>query len=159
VASTSSQQSFSRQAISCLSSFLNSCLTLVAEQEFQSNSPLSSETPSLKMKCFKDQVAHIHGLDAVSKPKKESIIVQLNQAYFETKHNLESSIHFPKCKNEANIGSVTPLVSSSMHGQSKPQPSVGLHSLFVAQSTPCGTSFLPSHFLKFRDRSSLSTNS
>jgi hypothetical protein len=47
-----------------------------------------------------DQVAHIHGLDAVPTTQKDSIIAGqlLTQAYYENKHNLESPPRNSKVK-------------------------------------------------------------
>jgi hypothetical protein len=92
-----------------------------------------------------DQVAHIQCLDAVSKPQKDSIILgQLNQIYYETKHDLESSFHFLKCHKEQNIGSATQFIST-LSAQSQPAPSSSPCGLIVTQATPCLPSCLPGH--------------
>jgi hypothetical protein len=66
-----------------------------------------------------DQVSHIHGMHAISTSQKQSAAEQLTQAYFESKHKLESSFH-------PNGKLLVPTTSFS----NKPQPS-------IAEPTPC----------------------
>ena len=77
---------------SCLRS---SCLALLTEQEIRSH-PLSSAcNPSPNKKRLLDQVSHINALHAISSPQKQNVVGKLTQAYFESKHNLESSFGIP----------------------------------------------------------------
>ena len=85
------------------SSLRSSCLALVAEQEIRSNPPTLSANPSPNKKRLLDQVSHIHGLHAISTSQKQSAAGQLTQAYFESKHKLESSFHLPHSKFEPTV--------------------------------------------------------
>jgi hypothetical protein len=89
-------------------SLRSSCLALVAEQEIRSNPPTSAALPSPNKKRLLEQVSYIHGLHAISTSQKQSTAGQLTQAYFESKHKLESSFYLLNGKLEP-----TPLLSSS----------------------------------------------
>jgi hypothetical protein len=96
-------------------SLRSSCLALVAEQEIRSNPPTSAALPSPNKKRLLEQVAHIHGLQAITtsqNSQKHSTGGQLTQAYFESKHKLESSFYLPNGKLEP----ITSII--------KPKPSV-----------------------------------
>jgi hypothetical protein len=95
-----------------------------------------------------DQVAHLQGLDVATETRRDNIIGQLNQEHIMKRNTLESSLDLQTGKTEVIIASVMPLVSS-IHAHPHLQPSAGLHSLTITQSTPHVTSCLPSHSLKF----------
>jgi hypothetical protein len=78
------------------SSLRSSCLALIAEQEIHSNPPTLSSHSSPNKKQLLDQVSYIHGLHAISTSQKQSAAGQLTQAYFESKHKLESSFDLPQ---------------------------------------------------------------
>ena len=77
---------------SCLRS---SCLALLTEQEIRSHPLTSVCNPSPNKKRLLEQVSHINALHAISSPQKQSVVGKLTQAYFESKHNLESSFGIP----------------------------------------------------------------
>jgi hypothetical protein len=81
-------------------SLRSSYLALVAEQEICSNPPTSAALPLPNKKRLLEQVSHIHGLHAIPTSQKLSTAGQLTQAYFESKHKLESSFHLPSGKFE-----------------------------------------------------------
>jgi hypothetical protein len=96
----------------------SSCLALVAEQEIYSNAQTLSAHPALpNKKRLLDQVSHIHGLHAISTSQEQRAAGQVTQAYFESKHKLESSFHHPN-------GKLEPTISFSKHQPSiaKPTP-------------------------------------
>jgi hypothetical protein len=84
-------------------SLRSSCHALIAEQEIPSNPPTLASNPSPNKKRFLEQVSHIHSLDAVSDAQKETVVGQLAQAYFESKHDLESSFLERNCTHESAI--------------------------------------------------------
>jgi hypothetical protein len=93
-------------------SLRSSCLVLVAEHEIRSNPPTSAALPSPNKKCLLEQVSHIHGLlHAISTSQKQSTAGQLTQAYFESKHKLESSFYPPNGKLKPTTFIITPKPS------------------------------------------------
>ena len=73
----------------------SSCLALLTEQEIRSHLLTSVCNPSPNKKRLLEQVSHINALHAISSPQKQSVVGKLTQAYFESKHNLESSFGIP----------------------------------------------------------------
>ncbi len=94
-------------------SLRSSCLALVAEQEIRSNPPTSAALPSPNKKRLMEQVSYIHGLGAISTSQKQSTAGQLTQAYFESKHKLESSFHLSNSKfdSTSSTGEPKPFVA------------------------------------------------
>jgi hypothetical protein len=126
------------------SALRSSCLALVAEQEIRSNPPTLSAPPSPNKKQLLDQVSHIHGLHAISTSQKESAAGQLTQAYFESKHKLESSFHLPNTKFEPTLPSSKPqsfIAEPTPHNMlrvpaSKIHPGISHHPDPTRQTTP-----------------------
>jgi hypothetical protein len=126
------------------SSLRSSCLALVAEQEICSNPPTLSSHPSPNKKRLLDQVSYIHGLHAISTSQKQSAVGQLTQAYFESKHKLESSFDLPNTKFEPAVPSSKPQSSigeSTSHNMlrapaSKIHPGITHHSDPTHQTAP-----------------------
>jgi hypothetical protein len=92
-------------------SLRSSCLALVAEQEIRSNPRTSAALPSPNKKRLLEQVSHIHGLHAISTSQKQHTAGQLIQAYFESKHKLESSFYLPNGKLEPTTSIIKPKPS------------------------------------------------
>jgi hypothetical protein len=126
------------------SSLRSSCLALVAEQEIRSNPPTLSAHPSPNKKRLLDQVSYIHGLHAISTSQQQSAAGQLTQAYFESKHQLESSFDLPNTKFEPTVPSSKPqssIAESTSHNMlrapaSKIHPGITHHSDPTCQTTP-----------------------
>ena len=84
-------------------SLRSSCLALIAEHEIRTNPPTLASNPSPNKKRLLEQGSHSHGLDAVSNAQKETVVGQLTQAYFESKHDLQSSFLVQNRTHELTI--------------------------------------------------------
>jgi hypothetical protein len=84
----------------------SSCLALVTEQEFHSNPATNIISSSLtKQETFtgSGRCRTFMPCMQFSTSQKQSAAGQLTQAYFESKHKLESSFHLPDSKLEPTV--------------------------------------------------------